>query len=163
MQCCIFCQRRHSDVESTIPPAVKDEVFAALSLPILAFMDLRLLFDELVTVSDAPETGGGLCQSVGVNYYSIQFGTQCSQRPIRGKIRDLPDDKQLSVISFFDGISSLRVAFDTIQAKVGGYVAVEDSKVSQKVSESHFPIAVPAWNGHKAFQKLMRRWLPPGC
>ena len=118
-----------------IPNEVKEELFAALSLSLLAFMDIRMPYDPLCTVSDASEDGGGLCQSVGLT----AFGQAAKSKFIRGEREEVTDDNQLLVISLFDGMGSLRVALDTIGAQISGYVSVERSSEAYRTLQSNFP------------------------
>ena len=118
-----------------IPTEVREELFAALSLSLLAFMDIRMPYDSLCTVSDASEDGGGLCQSLGLT----AFGQAAKSKFIRGEREEVPDDHQLLVISLFDGMGSLRVALDTIGAQISGYVSVERSQEAYRTLQSNFP------------------------
>lgn len=97
-----------------IPNEVKEELFAALSLSLLAFMDIRMPYGPLCTVSDASEDGGGLCQSLGLT----AFGQAAKTKFIRGERDEVPDDHQLLVISLFDGMGSLRVVKHIVLFKV---------------------------------------------
>eukprot|EP00438_Fugacium_kawagutii_P001254 Skav223450 [mRNA] locus=scaffold350:865004:869587:- [translate_table: standard] len=117
-----------------IPPQVKEELFVALSLTPLCYMDLRLPYDPVVTVSDASEGGGGLCQSVGLT----TFGRDCESKYLRGERPDDGDDKQLLVISLFDGIGCLRAALDVVGVKLSGYVSVEKDANARRTLESNF-------------------------
>ena len=118
-----------------IPSLVKEELFSALALSMLAYMDLRLPYDDVVSVSDASETGGGLCQSVGLT----RLGVETLKKPIRGEAETVSDDRQILVVSVLGGIASLRLALDTVEAKVAGYVAFERDPSARQVAVSNFP------------------------
>ena len=60
---------------ATLPAKVKNELFAALSLSLLAYVDLRTPYDPVCTVSDASEQGGGLCQSIGLTNFGVEAKT----------------------------------------------------------------------------------------
>ena len=107
-----------------------------MALAPLAFMDLRAPYDSTVAASDASESGGGLSFSSGLT----NFGVEAERKCVRGLERQVvdSDDRQVFVISLFDGIGTCRVALDVLGAKVAGYVSVESDGSARRVVESAF-------------------------
>ena len=56
----------------------------------------------------------------------------------RGLHHELADDKQVLVLSLFDGLGACRVALDVIGAKVSGYIAAERDSSARRALESNF-------------------------
>ena len=106
-------------VWKTIPDEVRKELFACMSLSVLAFMDLRAPYDAIVSASDASESGGGLSFSSGLT----EFGVQAASKTTRGCDFQGLDDHQVLVISMLDGLGACREALDVMGAKMAGYVA----------------------------------------
>ena len=59
-------QLDNDEVMLPIPHKVKEELLASFFLSATAFIDFRLPANPIVTCSDASESGGGLCQSIGM-------------------------------------------------------------------------------------------------
>ena len=121
-----------------LPPKVAQELFAAFFLCPLSFMDFRQPSNPVVTASDASESGGGLCASVGLT----QAGLHASRGLVRGETHESFQDGGILVISAFDGIASLRVALDALHANVSGYVSIEKDPAARRVVETHFPSTI---------------------
>ena len=136
-ECWRFCTSFGGDMKiwKSIPPSVKEELFVAVALSPLSFLNLRLPFDSVVTASDASETGGGLCQTVGLT----QFGVEASQKVLRGEKNENETDSSVLLVSLLDGIGAARVALDVVGANVGGYISVEANPDCRRVVEAHFP------------------------
>ena len=89
----------------------------------------------MVTCSDASQTGGGICRSVGLT----EFGLVASQSTIRGDVFEPHDVVQVLSVGLFDGISGLRTACDLLRLPMAGHVSVEQDPVARRVVESYFP------------------------
>ena len=141
-----------------IPDAVKMELFSSLALTPLAYLDMRCPYDPIVTASDASESGGGLSLSDGLT----KFGIEASTKDIRGLAlrRNLSDDSQILVVSLFDGIGACRVALDTLNAHVGGYVAVAANLEARQVLENSFSSAEVVDFVESVTEDLVKAW---GC
>ena len=57
---CVHVPRR-------VPPKVRDEFLLALTTLGLAYFDLKLKVSDLLTCSDASESGGGVCVSTSLH------------------------------------------------------------------------------------------------
>ena len=72
-------------VVKPMPRKVMEELLASFFLSATAFMDFRLSSNHIATCSDASETGGGLCQSVGLT----PFGSQAAESLVRGEFPEV--------------------------------------------------------------------------
>lgn len=118
-----------------LPAAVLRELVASFFLAGVSYMNFRLPIHEVVTASDASESGGGLSQSIALT----EQGQSAAQRLVRGQMGITEPRDGLLVISCFDGIGSLRVALDCLQCPLTGYIAIECKKEAVRVLESFFP------------------------
>ena len=114
---------------------VEHELLRFLALIPLAYMDFRTPISEKVTASDASTTGGGLCVSRQLSPY----GVAASMASCRGDVISQDEVGSILVVSLFDGIGALRVAVDSLQVPVAGYVSAEISPEARRVVESWFP------------------------
>ena len=114
---------------------VEHELLRFVALTPLAFMDFRTPVSEKVTASDASTTGGGLCVSRSLSPY----GVAASLASCRGDVISQDEVNPILVVSLFDGIGALRVAVDSLQVPVAGYVSAEISPEARRVVESWFP------------------------
>ena len=116
-------------------PEVEHELLRFVALIPLAYMDFRTPISEKVTASDASTTGGGLCVSRQLSPY----GVAASMASCRGDLISQDEVGSILVVSLFDGIGALRVAVDSLQVPVAGYVSAEISPEARRVVESWFP------------------------
>eukprot|EP00438_Fugacium_kawagutii_P010947 Skav235355 [mRNA] locus=scaffold665:213254:217513:- [translate_table: standard] len=121
-----------------IPREVREELFAAFFLSSLAFMDFRLETDHAVTASDASESGGGLCATIGLT----SAGQNAAAGQLRGETVDPFETSGLLIISAFDGIGAIRVAADTLDVNVVGFISIEKDPQARRVVEAHYPSAI---------------------
>ena len=144
-----------------LPPKVLEELIAAFFLSPLAYMDFRLPVNPVVTASDASEGGGGLCASTGLS----DWGLSVSRGSIRGQQFEEFQEQGILVISLFDGVGSLRVALDSLQAPLAGYIAVEHNPEAQRVLESHFPGSICFSDVTTLSKEDLRQWAAkfPNC
>ena len=144
-----------------LPSKVIEELIAAFMLAPLSFINFRLPMNPTVTASDASEGGGGLCATTGLT----DWGLSVSQGSIRGDKFEEFQEQGLLVISLFDGIGSLRVALDGLQAPLAGYVAIEKNEAATRVMESHFPSTLFYTDVTQITQDDLRSWAAkfPNC
>lgn len=117
------------------PPECKLEVLRFLGCLPLARMDFRLDMHEMVTCSDASNTGGGVCASTA----TTPFGYLVAQGGLRGELVENRSDHMILTVGLFDGIGALRVALDALGAQVIGHVSVEKEDFARRVVEAHYP------------------------
>ena len=141
-------------VRLPIPSLVQLELARFCTLVPLARMDFRLGVSGMVTASDASNTGGGLCSSCGLT----SFGRMASRASVRGDVPEEHDFVQVLGIGLFDGIGALRVACDTLNLPMGGYVSVEKSPEGRRVVESHFPDTVFIEHVEDITEEVVRSW-----
>ena len=118
-----------------VPKKVTEEIHTFLSLLPLARIDFRLPFCELVTCSDASNTGGGICASAGLS----ERGKQAAMLPTLSElgVTAIPTAAVLG-IGINDGIGALRVAMDLLGTDAAGYISIEPDSACRRVVESHY-------------------------
>lgn len=122
-------------VVKPMPRKVMEELLASFFLSATAYMDFRLSSNHIATCSDASETGGGLCQSVGLTL----FGSQAAESLVRGEFPESGIQGGVLGISVGGGVGSLRVALDSIGAPMSGFICIESGENAQRVIEGSFP------------------------
>ena len=133
---------------------VMTEIARFIALMPLAYIDLRLPFDGLVTASDASTTGGGLSASQGLTPY----GHAASLGSVRGELHESHDFCQILAIGLFDGIGALRVALDVLEAPLAGYISVEQSGAAQRVVEANFPDSILVSSVEEVNEAMVVSW-----
>eukprot|EP00435_Cladocopium_sp_Y103_P037033 s3214_g9.t1 len=109
----VGCNSHPPGVKFKIPPEVTQEISRFIGLVPLAYMNFRCQISEVVTASDASESGGGVTASVGLS----PMGAVASQCSIRGDVVDVVEPGDIPgvlTIGLFDGIGALRVAADAL-------------------------------------------------
>ena len=124
-------------VAKPMPRKVMEELLASFFLSAAAYMDFRLSPNHIATCSDASETGGGLCQSVGLTH----FGSQAAESLVRGEFPESGVQGGVLGISVCGGVGSSRVALDSIGVPMFGFISIESGENAQRVIESFFPSA----------------------
>ena len=121
-----------------LPRKVEEELIASFFLSSLAYMNFRSEVDPIVTASDASETGGD-----HPKYRAHNFRHSSLLRAlVRGELPDNDPEGGIVVISAFDGVGSLRLALDLLNAPVAGYIAIERNPQARRVVESAFPSCI---------------------
>ena len=118
----------NNKVVKPMPRKVMEELLASFFLSATAFMDFRLSSNHIATCSDASETGGGLCQSVGLT----PFGSQAAESLVRGEFPEVQGG--VLGIRVGGGVGSL-----SIGAPMSGFISIEPGENAQRVIESSFP------------------------
>ena len=137
-----------------IPDLVRLELVRFCSLIPLARMDFRVGFSPVVSASDASETGGGVCASVGLTSY----GRMAASSPVRGDIPEEHDFVTVLAVSLFDGIGALRVACDALNLPMAGYIAVEKRAEARRVVESFFPDTLHVDDVASVDAEMVKQW-----
>ena len=122
------CRPQGSDwfVRRSLPDSVLDELWAGLLTLSLACIDLKVPVSDLVTVSDASETGGGVCYSTSLTSSGLEaLGRWNKPRERSGE--------GILIVSAVDGISSIQVAVDRLGCPVIGSVCIGVDKAAVKV------------------------------
>ena len=118
-----------------IPTGVMSELLVFLGLLPLVHMDFRTSVSSVVTASDASNLGGGICASSGIT----SLGDSVASAEFRGEsLVDVPEGGVVC-IGLFDGISAMRVALESIRARVVLHISVESDPTCRRVVETHFP------------------------
>ena len=150
-----FLMRYDSEQESRyLPLQVREELWAAFFMTVVAFIDFRLPVDGTVTASDASEYGGGLCCSLGLT----EFGSQAASCLVRGDETEPFQGGGILAISLFDGIGALRVSLDSLGVPVVGFIAVEKNPQARRVVESAFPSARHINEVEDITEDMVREW-----
>ena len=138
-----------------VPRKVSDEIHTFLSLLPLARIDFRLSFCELVTCSDASNTGGGICVSTGLS----ERGKQAATLPTLSELR-VTAKPQAAVlgIGVNDGIGTLRVALDLSGTNAAGYISIEPDSACRRVVESHYGATIFHESAASVDASLVREW-----
>ena len=130
------------------------EIIRFIGLIPLALINLRTLFDPMVSVSDASTTGGGFCVSRGLTPY----GASAASSSVRGDLPLEEESSQVLSIGMFDGIAALRVALDCLGVPVAGHVSIEKNPEAQRVVESFFPDALMVGDIEDVDQEMVKSW-----
>ena len=116
----------------------------------LAFINLRIPADPLLTTSDASTSGGGITVSRGLTPY----GAAASTSWVRGDLPEEHDFVQVLSIGLFDGISALRVALDALGLPIAGHVSIE----ARPVVESFFPDTIFVEDVESVDEAMVLSW-----
>ena len=130
------------------------ELVRFVGLVPLAFSNFRLKFDEMVSVSDASNTGGGFCVSRGLSPY----GAAAALADVRGDIPECDDTCQVLSIGLFDGIAALRTALDVLQAPIAGHISVESNPQAQRVVEANFHGSIMVDDVTAVTEEMVTEW-----
>ena len=133
---------------------VVHELVRFLGLAPLAFMNLRLPYDPIVTCSDASTSGGGACLSRGLTPY----GAAAALCNVRGDIPEAHDFQQILSVGLFDGISALRVALDILELPIAGHISVESNSEARRVVEAWFPDTLFVTDIHEVDEEQVKSW-----
>ena len=96
-------------------------------------IDMRAEASEIVTVSDASESGGGSCRSVGLTDLgreALAYLTTSSQGPGRDEV---------VLIESFGGIGGARRAVDLLGVEIALHIHLEQDGAARKVSHAAWP------------------------
>eukprot|EP00438_Fugacium_kawagutii_P024162 Skav223371 [mRNA] locus=scaffold1536:180534:185737:+ [translate_table: standard] len=137
-----------------LPTDCRLEILRMLGLTPLAAISFRLEVDEMVTCSDASNTGGGICRSIGLT----QAGTTVAGGALRGEIPQGRGDYTVLSIGLFDGIGALRVGLDLQGVSVAGHVSVERSPSARRVVEANFPGSLHVESVEEVDDEMVRSW-----
>ena len=138
-----------------VPKKVTEEIHTFLSLLPLARIDFRLPFCELVTCSDASNTGGGICASTGLS----EWGKQAAMLPTLSElsVTAKPTAAVLG-IGINDGIGALRVAMDLLGTDAAGYISIEPDSACRRVVASHYGATIFHESVASVDADLVRDW-----
>ena len=137
-----------------IPVGVKHEIARFLGLVPLAYMNFRCAISDMVTASDASESGGGVTASLGLT----PLGVVASKCDIRGDVMEPEDIPGVLTVGLFDGIGALRVAADALGWNVLGHVSVEKNPKAARVVESHFPNTILVSHVEDVDLEMVQQW-----
>ena len=137
-----------------LPREVACEIVRFLGLLPLAYIDMRLEFDSVVSVSDASTSGGGFCVSKGLSPY----GLKASGSSVRGDLVEPLGQGEILSIGLFDGIGALRVALDNLGVPVAGHISVEISAEARRVVESFFPDTLGVDSVEEVDEAMVKEW-----
>ena len=120
----------------------------------LAYINLRLPCDPVVSVSDASTTGGGFCISRGLSPY----GHAACSGSTRGDVYESVDVGSVLSVGLFDGISGLRVSLDALGLSVAGHISVEKLPEARRVVEANFPDTIFVNDVEEVSKELVIQW-----
>ena len=141
-------------VRLPLPNAVVMELVRFMCLVPLAQLSFTSSIEGTVTCSDASETGGGMCASLGLT----SFGEAACLSSVRGDLPELNDMVQVLSIGLFDGLGALRVACDLLNLPMAGHVSVEQDAKTMRVVEAHFPDTIFHDNVLTVDEEMVTQW-----
>ena len=160
--CCLNAVWRFMEEFKPLPPVIRLPLPDVVVMELVRFMCLvplaQLSFTSsiqgTVTCSDASETGGGMCASLGLTSY----GVSACLSTIRGDVPELTDMVQVLSIGLFDGLGALRVACDLLNLPMAGHVSVEQDAKAMRVVEAYFPDTVFHDNVLTVDEEMVTQW-----
>ena len=141
-------------VKLAIPLPVKQEIARFVGMVPLAYMNFRCNISQVVTASDASESGGGVTASSGLT----PMGMIASTCKVRGDLLEPSDISGVLTIGLFDGISALRVAADALSWNVLGHVSIEKNAAASRVVETQFPNSVMVSSVEEVDLEMVKGW-----
>ena len=141
-------------VQFPLPPEVKKELARFIGMIPLAYMDFRTEVSQVVTASDASESGGGVTASEGVT----PLGAIASSCQVRGDVVEPSEITGVLTVGLFDGIGALRSAADALGWNVAGHICVEKSAEARRVVESHFPGTIHVPDVQSVDREMVKQW-----
>lgn len=141
-------------VQFPLPPEVKKELARFIGMIPLAYMDFRTEVSQVVTASDASESGGGVTASEGVT----PLGAIASSCQVRGDVVEPSEITSVLTVGLFDGIGALRSAADALGWNVAGHIGVEKSAEARRVVESHFPGTIHVPDVQSVDREMVKQW-----
>ena len=126
------------------------ELLRSVALLPLAGTDLRAKVDNMITCSDASETGGGLCASGGLTEMGLEMLGQL-QSPAYRVDRVLPfsphgaisrrkmKGPRLVIVSLFDGISALMCGLCRLECQVVAFASSEVDAECKRLVRRRWP------------------------
>eukprot|EP00438_Fugacium_kawagutii_P012525 Skav208185 [mRNA] locus=scaffold2530:386691:389727:+ [translate_table: standard] len=122
------------------PKSVEEVLLAGFCQP-LRFTDLRAKLNEVVTASDACETGGGMVYSSKLSIQGIR--ETCA---VESAMDEIPEQnlggeepQQIVVFDFFSGIGGLSRALEHAQVDVALLVVVEKDRDCKRLNKVRWP------------------------
>ena len=116
-----------------LPLPIKREFMSCLMLLPLMQINLRAPIDNILTVSDASETGGGVCASSRLTDLGAKaFASELANPPALG--RDI-----VGLIALFDGIGGARRSFDLLGVELAAFATSEINEPASKIVRSAWP------------------------
>ena len=118
-----------------MPLKVCRELACLLAILPLLLYDLRAPLQELVTASDASETGGGACATTGLTREGLRVldGLRVSG--------DAAGRDEVGLFAAFDGIGGARHAFELLNIELALYATSEIDEAANRVVERAWPDA----------------------
>ena len=116
------------------PVALATELLRAISLLPLMYMDFRAKVSGLTTVSDASESGGGVCEAVGC--------TAVAARLTGAQRRKAEIDRGLDTVALvegFGGIGGARRACELLRVRVAAHLSIENDESARRVVQHAWP------------------------
>ena len=130
----------------------KLELVLASSLGPILQADLRLSYDDSVTVSDASETGGAAAVSKGLTFSGLSLVGAIEDE------RHRPIDIPVLVISAFNGIGGAFRIYDLLGLRPAGRISIDISKEANRVCRSTWPDILELHDIMTIDEKEVRRW-----
>ena len=134
-------------------PAVRREFVMAMALLPLMQADLRLTVDPRITVSDASETGGGVCVATGLTTEGVAaFRRELATKTAVGR-------DEIGLISGFEGIGGDRRAFDLLGVEIAGHLTIEIDERARRVTAAAWPGAEVHIDIKAVTKEVIRLWI----
>eukprot|EP00438_Fugacium_kawagutii_P004408 Skav228593 [mRNA] locus=scaffold1161:70199:75552:+ [translate_table: standard] len=118
-----------------------EEILLAGFSQALRFTDLRATLNEVVTASDASESGGGLVYGAKLTKQGLKdsLAVERALEEEPAEEGDLNDPQKILVIDLFAGIGGLSRALELAQVKVERLVVVENDKKCRHLHKVRWP------------------------
>jgi len=115
--------------------------------------DLRLLTDHRVTVSDASETGGGVCLATGLT----ETGYNAFRRELA--LAEGIGGDTVGLVGGFEGIGGARRALEILGIRVTAHFSIEIDPRAQRVTAAAWPGATAVDDIKSVTVEQLREWL----
>lgn len=112
---------------------LKKEITMLICLAPLLQTDLTMRYDDVVTCSDASESGGAVARSTGLTWSGRSF----VHRGLRQNMEAIP--APILVISCFNGVGGCFRIYDILGVKPLGLVSIEICREANRVTRSTWP------------------------
>ena len=133
-------------------PVVQEELAQLVCLVPLLQCDLTAQFEELVTCSDASESGGAV---------AISRGLTKAGRELQVRLQDTCAEAiraDVLVISAFNGIGGGFRGFDLVGIKPLGYISIEIDAAAKRVTRKAWPNVIEVGNIEEIDKKTVQQW-----
>lgn len=135
-----------------LPLRVVSEIMSMCVLLPLSITSMRLSCSAVVSATDASEEGGGICTGS-----VLSTAGRCFAEQLRCPLT-APSHERLGLLSLFDGVGGLRMAFESIGVIPGCYISVEKCPKRARVVSRAWPDVVHCSDIKSVDADMVMRW-----